>query len=830
MFESNLQLISKNYTMRSLFTLFTLLLLGFVSQAQKITGQVKDEKGKAISGASIILQKQKDNAVVKIAVSEADGKFSFNNIVTGSYYVTVNLLGYNIVKSKAFDLQTTDISVPEIVLTKADKKLGDVTVVARKPMVEVKADKTIVNVENSINATGSDALELLRKSPGVTVDKDDNINLAGKNGVQVYIDGKPSPLSGKDLADFLRSLNSNQIESIELITNPSAKYDAAGNAGIINIKLKKNKAYGTNGSVNAGYGIGVYGKYNAGVSLNYRNNKVNLFGNYNFNYGNYENNMNLYRKQLDTLFDQKGVMTSTNNTSNFKLGADYTINKKNTIGFIATGNFNTNKLLNYSKTPISYIPTNTGFRTLIADNTSEGYRNNANLNLNYRYADSTGKELNVDADYGIYDLKNDQLQPNYYYNYAATTELDRKVYDMISPTKINIATLKADFEKPFKKGKLGLGAKVAYIETSNNFERYNVYTSNKVLDTLRSNNFKYKENINAAYVNYNKQYKGFGIQIGLRVENTNAKGTSTGYAKVGSNYVAYDSSFTRNYTDVFPSAAITFNKNPMNQLSISYSRRIDRPAYQDLNPFEFKLDEYTFQKGNTQLIPQYTNSIALTHSYKYKLTTTLNYSHVKDVFTQLIDTAEKSKSFITKKNLATQDVFSLNIGYPFQYKWYSVYANFNGNYSHYKANFGVGRTIDLDAWSYNIYMQHSFKLGKGYTGEISGFYNAPGIWQGTFKSKAMGGVDMGLQKVILKGKGNLKLSVSDVFKTMQWGGTSEFANQYIYANGNWESRQFKLNFTYRFGKLTVKQARQHKVGAEEESKRVGSSGGGLGGQ
>jgi hypothetical protein len=292
--------------------------------------------------------------------------------------------------------------------------------------------------------------------------------------------------------------------------------------------------------------------------------------------------------------------------------------------------------------------------------------------------------------------------------------------------------------------------------------------------------------------------------------------------------VAYDSTFNREYTDFFPSAAITFNKNPMNQFSLTYSRRIDRPAYQDLNPFEFKLDEYTFQKGNTLLTPQYTNSFGITHTYKYRLTTSLNYSHVKDIFAQLIDTAEKSKSFITKKNLAIQDVVSLNISYPFQWKWYSVFANLSANYSHYVADFGTGRKIDLDALAYNIFTQHTIKLGKGYTGEIGAWYASPQIWQGTFKSKGMGSVDVGLQKTILKGMGNLKVAVSDIFYTMRWAGESDFAGQFMRASGNWESRQFKINFSYRFGKLTVKTARQRKTGSEDETNRVQSGGGGIG--
>ncbi|RYZ19264.1 MAG: TonB-dependent receptor, partial [Chitinophagaceae bacterium] len=252
--------------------------------------------------------------------------------------------------------------------------------------------------------------------------------------------------------------------------------------------------------------------------------------------------------------------------------------------------------------------------------------------------------------------------------------------------------------------------------------------------------------------------------------------------------------------------------------------------YQDLNPFEFKIDEYTFQKGNTQLRPQYTNSFGFTHTYKYKLNTSLNYSHVKDIFAQLVDTAELSKSFISKRNLATQDIVSLNVSYPFSYKKYSAFVNLNSYYSKFKANFGEGRKVDLDVFSFNLYAQQSLKFAKTFTAELSGWYTAPSIWQGTFKSDAMGGIDFGIQKTIFKNKGSLKLSFSDILHTMQWGGESEFSGQAFRGNGNWESQQFKANFTYRFGNTNVKAMRQRKNAVEEETKRASQSQGGIGAQ
>ncbi|MBS1574529.1 MAG: TonB-dependent receptor [Bacteroidetes bacterium] len=813
------------------FALLTVTCFLVVSAfAQQVTGNVKDQQGKALSNSTVSLLNAKDSSIVKLAASNNNGSYSFNGIKPGNYIISISHVGYVPVYSQNFEYSGSgDFNVPALQVNKISGELKEVIVNSKKPMVEVKADKTVLNVEGTINSVGTDALELLRKSPGVMVDKDDNLSLAGKNGVQIYIDGRPTPLTGKDLSDYLKSIQSTQIESIEIITNPSAKYDAAGNAGIINIRLKKNKSFGTNGSVNAGYGIGIYPKYNGGLSLNHRNSKVNIFGNYTFNDNINESSMKLHRELLDTLFDQQSKIYLKNVSHGYKGGVDYFVNKFNTVGVIISGNSTDMTISNYSRTPISYIPTGVVDRILVADNSSKSKRNNTDFNLNYRFVDTSGHELNVDADYGFYRIKSNQLQPNYYFDPVSNAQTGQFIYNMIAPTNIDMYTAKADYEQNFKKGRLGLGVKTSYVKSGNDFERYNIYTNNtKQLDTLRSNGFNYKENINAVYANYNRSFKGFMIQAGLRVENTNSQGRSLGQKWTGADYSPYDSTFNRHYTDFFPSAALTYNKNPMNQWSVSYSRRIDRPAYQDLNPFEFKLDEYTYQKGNTMLRPQYTNSFGLTNTYKFMLTSTLNYSHVKDVFTQLIDTADVSKSFITKKNLATQDIVSLNVSYPFHYKWYTVFANVNTYYSRYKADFGGGnRKINLDVVAATFFMQNSFNLGKGYTGELSGWYSTPSIWQGTFKSSQIWSVDGGVQKTLFKGKANIKASVSDIFKTIQWKGTSNFSGQQTIASGGFDSRVFKINFTYRFGNNNVKASRQRKTGLEDENKRVGSQGGGL---
>ncbi len=814
--------------MRKLVTIFAgFMLMAATVQAQQVTGVVKDKEGKGLEKSTVSLLKAKDSSVVKLVVTGDNGRYTVSALLPGSYLVSASFVGYSTAYSQPFELSGSGMAVPDLTISKATGNLKEVLVTSQKPMIEVKADKTILNVEGTINAVGYDALELLRRSPGVMIDKDDNVSLAGKNGVQVFIDGKPSPLSGSDLANYLKSLQSAQIEAIEIITNPSAKYEAAGNAGIINIKLKKNKTFGTNGSVNAGFVQGVYPKYNGGLNLNHRNKSINVFGTYNYNNGKNLMTFTSKKVQFDTSFDQTNRITFKNNTHGFKGGIDYFINAKSTIGAVLSGNIADNDISTSGPMYFTYIPNNQLVKILKATNTNDMSRDNMNANLNYRYAVTGGTELNIDADYGFFKIRSDQYQPNYYYLANGTTETSRVIYSMLSPTNIDVYSIKADYEQNYKGGRLAIGGKIGIVNTDNDFKRYDIFTSSKILDTAKSNRFDYKENINALYVNYNKQLKkGIMFQFGLRAENTHSNGISTGFKKVTNSWVGYDSTFKRDYTDLFPSAALTFNKNPMKQWTIAYSRRIDRPAYQDLNPFEFKINEYTFMKGNTELRPQYTNSFSITNIYKYRLTTKLNYSHVNDIFARIPDTIDKTKGFLTQKNLANQDIVSISISYPFQYKWYSFFATTNANYSHYVADFGGGsRKVDLKVFSVTYFMQNSFKLGKGWTGEVSGLFLSPSVWQGVIKSKAMGTVDLGLQKTLFKGNGTIKIAVSDVFQTMKWGGTSDFAGVNSSFNGQGEIPQYKLNFNYRFGSNQIKGARQRKSAVEEETKRTENTGG-----
>jgi len=504
---------------------------------------------------------------------------------------------------------------------------------------------------------------------------------------------------------------------------------------------------------------------------------------------------------------------------------DYFISSKNTLGFIVTGNIDDKNNATFSKTPIIYAPAKTINRWLVADNRNLINNESVNSNINFKHHEQSGKDLELNADYGNYILRSNQLQPNHYFNAPFTAETNRNVYRMLAPSNINIYSFKADYEQNFKKGKLGLGGKLSYVKSQNDFNQYNIYLTAIKFDSARSNDFVYKENINALYANYNRQFNNIMIQFGVRMENSNVDGKSTGLKNNAGSWSNYDSSFSRNYTDLFPSAALTYNKNPNNQWGISYSRRIDRPAYQDLNPFEVKIDEYSYYKGNTGLSPQYTNSFGITNSFRNRLNTRINYSIVQDVFTSVVDTVESVKSYLIKKNAATQKIISLNVNYTYQKKWYALFANLNSYHSGFKANFGYGRKIDLSVTAVTINLQQSAKLGKGFTVEMSGFYNSPSIWNGTFKTKRMYGIDAGLQKLLFNGNANIKLTYSDVFRTQWWTGVSDFSGQHLEADYRWEAHQLKMNFSYRFGNNQVKAARQRKTTADEEGKRVQSGGG-----
>ena len=818
------QHIIKITTLKKVLLSIAFFYCSFICFSQIITGTTHDEAGKIFPSVTIALVNSKDSVVVKFAVSNDKGVFTLPGSIPGKYMVKATAVNYKAAYSNAFDVAGTSIRLLPIQLKKTEQKLMDVVVTGKRAMVEVKADKTVVNVEGTINAIGSDVIELLRKSPGVMLDQNDNILLTGKSGVLVYIDGKPSPLTGEALAAYLRSIQSSQVDAIELITNPSARFDAAGDAGIINIKLKKSQGYGTNGSVTAGANYGTYPKYNAGTNLNHRNNDLNLFGNYNYNESANEILLDIDRTVRDTIFNVRSNRVVVNKNHNIKAGFDYAMNDFNTIGFIATANIVDIRRSLLSTTPISSAGSNKIDRWLVADNRDVDANNNLSLSFNYRKTNKNGLDWNTDAEYSLFRKTSDQLQPNIYYSGDYVSEIARRTFQFISPSNIDLGNIRTDIEKQAWHGKLNFGAKIALVQTDNDFTQFNLLTSERQYDSTRSNRFRYQENINAAFFNFSRQYKTWSYQVGLRAENTNILARSSGFKQVNSNYATFDSTFTRRYTGLFPTLSLSYNKDSKNQFGLAINRRINRPNYQDQNPFVSKIDEYTFRRGNTNLSPQYSWGITLSHAYKSTLNTRLSFTRTTDLSTELVDTIETVKSIRFPVNLGRQDVAGLNVSYNYQKRWYTLFASGGLYHRNVYSNLGVGRIIDNTIVNYDLKADNSFKLGKGYTLEANATYQSPTIFFGTFIIRERSWVDIAIQKTVLKSNGTIRLAYSDIFFGNYFQGSTDFGGQSTSFIYKFESRMFKINFTYRFGNTQVKAARQSKT-SDDEKNRAGDANG-----
>ncbi|MGZ5133857.1 MAG: outer membrane beta-barrel protein, partial [Flavitalea sp.] len=567
--------------MKSLRTGFLVIMisLSFISQAQtrtaSIQGSIADGSQQPIVSASISLLKSTDSSLIKMGVTDKAGRFEFNNIGIGNYIVLASSVGYDKSYSKLIELQTESsvFRLNAIVLIAQPKNLKEVTVVFRKPLIEQKIDRTIINVEAAVTNTGSSALEVLEKSPGIQVDKDGNISLKGKQGVTILIDGRPSYLSGPELANMLKGMQASQLEQIEIMTNPPAKYDASGNSGVINIKTKKNKAKGFNGSLTVGAGQGVYFKTNESLSLNYRNGKVNLFSNYSFGKYNAFQELSIYRRYSNpdnstrAIFEQTSRWRNTRVNNNLKMGMDYSISKKTILGIVISGFYNpkndNGNNVSYLKDPASKVDS-----IVQATSSSKEVWKNGSVNLNMRHQyDSTGRELTADIDIIKYNSKNEQHFLNATFTPSWVKKYDEQLRGDL-PININIYSAKMDYTHPLKKGaRLELGWKSSYVITDSKANYFEPIDGNWETDYKRTNYFEYKENINAAYVNFNKQLtKKLGVQTGLRFENTNYQGYQYG------NVQKPDSSFTNTYNGIFPTVYFSYAAGKNNQFGLSFGR------------------------------------------------------------------------------------------------------------------------------------------------------------------------------------------------------------------------------------------------------------------
>lgn len=800
-------------------TLLSLLIhgLSFAGFAQTFTvgGLVKNQQNEAVGFAAVSINQSKDSTLVKADVADEKGTFKISGVPDGKYFVRVSAVGQQMYHSAVFDVAGQDVSLPAISMAPEAKQLNEVKVTGTKPLIEVKNDRMVFNVEASINATGSNALDLLQRSPGVQVDRDENILVRGKTGVRIYIDGRPSPLAGKDLASTLKSMNSADIEAIEIITNPSAKFDAAGDLGIINIRLKKNAKLGTNGNVSLGAMFGITPKYNASLNLNHRDKKLNVFGNYGFNQGAWHNTT--YDDQiLNNVAYNKlwhGIWRDT--THSAKIGADYFINSKNTFGFSANGRISNHNGGGESETFISQRNNLTADSLILSSRTSNPEKNkNLNLNVNYRYADTTGHELNIDADYGRFSSRGVSYQPNKYRFQTSSDEPIERNYVSKTPVDITIKSFKIDYEQPFRKGKLGYGAKLSDVKSDNTFNFYNVLQNVEVIDTNRSNRFKYLERVYAAYINYNISLgKKWDLQAGLRAEHTKSLGDLTSYKhndldKVDTTYLSF-----------FPSGAISFRASKNHTWNLNYSRRINRPSYQNLNPFEYRIDELVYSKGNPFLKPEYANSFKLSHVYKGILTTSFGYRRTRFPVVGLRIPYDSSRTYFITENLDYSQGFSLDVSITTPItKWWELNFNISGYHNLWKAALDNGVVVNNRTTAFNLNGQNTFKLKNSWTIELSGWYNSP--YRRIDYNWQMGMVDVGVQKKFWKDNASLKATFSDVFHTARGGYTSAYAGIETRLRFRFEGQMLRINFNYRFGSKEIKAARSRRSGSEDELNRI----------
>ncbi|TDB68082.1 outer membrane beta-barrel family protein [Arundinibacter roseus] len=801
--------------------LITPLLWAQSANKGKVSGSVLDAKQEAFPFVNVLLLKAKDSTLAKGMTTDTEGRFAFEQVEAGRYLTLVSMVGYTKVYSQPFVVANSDVQLSTVTLSTSAEVLNEVTVVAKKPFIEQQIDRTVVNVENSIVSAGATALEVLERSPGVVVDQqNDRLQLRGKEGVIVQIDGKQTFLSQTELMNLLRNTPSDNIEKIELITNPSAKYDAVGNSGIINIKFKRNQNFGTNGNLTLGAGYNRYGRGNGSLSLNHRHGKISAFGNASVFAGGGFNTTELYRtipfEGNVTIFDQFSDRRWEAENYSIRAGLDYSITKKTTVGVLVSAfknkwetpsGVNNNRILNGD---LSLRQT---FTTLTES--GENMQNaSANINLKHQFNEN-GKELTADADYVQYDGRNFNNLDTRYFNPSGEME---GLPDMVRnrmPSHIKIGVAKVDYTQPLGKGKFETGLKTSFVASDNNMT-FEVMQDEWVVDPNRTNEFKYTENINAAYVNYGgKLGTKTQYQLGVRAEHTHSIGNS----------VTLNDVRDRNYLNLFPSIFISRQLDSSNVLNLSYSRRIDRPDYQSLNPFEFYLDPYTFQRGNPNLRPQYTNSFQLTHVYKSFLNTSISYSRINDLIAREVpkQIAAENKTFVTTENLDNQDNLNVTISAPIPVaKWWNIQMNLTGTYNRYKT-FYLDDIFEIEQITWNVFANNQFQLPKGWSAELSGWYNSRSVY-GFFVAQPQGMISAGLQKNVLDKKGTIRLNVNDIFWTNKFRGSTEYKDINFTIRSTWPSRQVRVTFTYRFGNQNVKGARQRNTGADELQQRVKTNG------
>lgn len=775
---------------------------------------VVNEHRQPVAGATVRLLN--DGKVVKMMAAGEDGKAMFEIVKKGVYRFLISGTGYQPKATEEYKLPGAGGDT--VVLMPVHTSLQEVTVTGRTPPVERKRDRTIVNVESSVTNTGSTVLEVLERSPGVTVDRSGGITLNGKQGVTVMIDDRLTYLSGEELNDLLSSMSSSQVSKIELIPHPPAKYDASGSAGIINIKTKKSSNDGFNGSLTTSYGQGIYPKNNNNLTLNYRKGRVNAFVNYTYSFTKYLTDLYAYRtyyddgKDVTAILRQPSYFKGTIHNHTLKTGLDYTLSPGTTVGLVLTGIRIDRKGENTSNADW-LRPDGALDSSVLTNSKPANLWKNGGVNVNGRQRLSRHADLSVDLDYLHYSIRRYQGFDNHLLGGGGYNE----VFRSHTPTTIDIFSGKMDATVKLSADvNLQTGVKLSSNHTDNAALYENFESPEWVKDDTRSNQFLYRENIRAIYGTLEGKIDRVSYQAGLRYEYTSYKGHQLG------NSLQKDSSISRRYGSLFPSGYVSYKLDTLNSLTLTVARRIDRPAFQSLNPFLYIINKYTYEEGNAYLLPQYSWNIELTHQYGELLTTGISYSRISDYFSQffLSDTT-KSVLYYTQGNVGLVHIAGVTASISLTpVSWLSMQLTAVYNYKQLRGFNGSGYTSSINQLNLNINNQLTF--GKGYTGELSGFYTTRARNDIQELLYPTGQLSAGVSKGILKKKGTLKLSYRDIFYTNAMEGLTSFPNAMEYFKLRRDTRVVTLAFSWRFGK-TFKVTR-HQDGADEERERIGSGG------
>jgi hypothetical protein len=788
------------------------------SERGTIEGSVSNERGEPIEYVTVLLRQMQDSVLIAGATTNATGQYTFESVAIGKYILTLTLVEYN-KHSMAIEMQVgmNRYLVPTITLKEDAQLLGEVVVQGQKPLLEQVGDKLIVNVQSSVVAAGGNAAELLQRVPGVSVDQNDQISLNGKIGVTVMMDGKITYLPPAELATLLRSMNANNIATVEVISNPSARYDAAGNAGMINIKMKKSTLEGFNGSATVGTGYGRYGKANGNMNLNYRTKKWTHF----LNYG-YVMDKRFYYAWAERVSTGQGKAISFTQeihrvqklpSHTWQAGSEWQWNPRNSITISTTGSYNERSMDNKSFLQIRPVLANEPDSTFTVDNDQQYRWHNISGSVGYKHIFTrTGSELTVDFDHSRYGFG---LNDNFIIKQFENEDIYKNEYNVWSnqPSSFSIYTGRADYTHRLNEHvSFETGIKYSYVKTINDILFTNNLSGQYETDTIRSSDFNYAEQIAAGYVNVKTTLLGFEAQWGLRAEQTHYRGFS----------LRANKSIARNYFRVFPSINLNRNLSEHYQLGLSYSYRIDRPSYKDLYPYVFFYDPFDSQFGNPTLLPQFTHNIQVSQTIAKDYVINLGYSAIAQymAFAILLYNDQVS-SYAIKKNFDTFKNYYFTVIAPIRVtnNW-TINCNLNLFYNLFNTQF-LNDRYTSSRFSGIANVSQTITLPWGMTGEIAGVFNAPTV-VGLFQNQALWSLNAGLQKQMFNKKATLRLNIADIFQTNRVRYRIEYPGLDMDIDVRNETRIVRLNFTYTMGKMTGKASRRRNT-LEDVQKRIGTN-------